>query len=213
LFVNGVLVINDWTDHAATTRNAPAVTLVSGQRYDIVLEYYDRTGGAVARLNWQVPGATSFVPLPVTQLFATTQGLSARYFGNATLSGTPLLVRSEPVNFDWSTGAPAASVPANNFSVSWAGRIAALTDGNYTFQTTSDDGVRLWVDGALVVDDWTVHAPTTKSSPPIALKAGFFYDIRLEYFDAQNGAVAKLGWTRPGTTTSVPIPQDSLYPY
>jgi YVTN family beta-propeller protein len=213
LYVNGVQVINNWTDHGTATDNSAAITLTAGQRYDLVLEYYEKTGGAVAKLNWQTPGATSFVSIPLTQLFATSQGLTAQYFSNPTLSGSATLTRSEPVNFDWGTAAPAASLPADNFSVRWTGHVSPSADGNYTFQTTSDDGVRLWVDGVLVVDNWTTHAPTTNSSPAIALKAGFFYDIKLEYFEAQQGAVAKLAWLTPGASTAAPIPQNQLFGY
>jgi len=213
LYVDGVQLVNNWTDHGPATDNSAPVTLTAGRRYDIVLEYYEKTGGAVAKLNWQTPGTTSFVSIPLLQLFATAQGLSAQYFGNATLSGTPTLTRAEPVNYDWGTGAPAASLPADNFSVRWSGHVAPTADGNYAFQTTSDDGLRLWVGGTLVVDHWTVHAPATDSSPPMALKAGSFYEIKLEYYEAQNGAVAKLGWIAPGLAASVPIPQSQLYAY
>jgi YVTN family beta-propeller protein len=212
LYLDGVQVVNNWTDHGPATDNAAPVTLTAGRRYDIVLEYYEKTGGAVAKLNWQTPGTTSFVAIPVTQLFATSQGLSAQYFGNITLSGNPTLTRSESVNFDWGTGAPAASLTVDNFSVRWSGHVMPSVDGNYTFQTTSDDGVRLWVDGTLVVDRWTVHGPVTDSSPQIALKAGLVYEIKLEYYEAQNGAVAKLGWIVPGAAAA-PIPQSQLYPY
>jgi YVTN family beta-propeller protein len=212
LFVDGVQLVNNWTDHGTATDNSAAVTLTAGRRYDIVLEYYDKAGGAVAKLNWQTPGTTGFVAIPLLQLFGTSQGLAAQYFRNTTLSGTPTLTRSEPVNFDWGTGAPASSMPVDNFSVRWSGHVQPSVNGNYTFQTTSDDGVRLWVDGALVVDNWTTHAPTTNSSPQIALKAGFAYDIKLEYFEGQNGAVSKLAWVAPGAAAS-PIPQSQLYPY
>ncbi|MEP7050218.1 MAG: PA14 domain-containing protein [Pseudomonadota bacterium] len=213
LFVNGVQVINHWTDHSVATDNSQAVTLLAGQRYDLVLEYYEKTGGATARLNWQTPGTTSFVPVPLMQLFVTPQGLSAQYFANATLAGVAGLTRAESVNYDWGTAAPAAALPVDNFSVRWAGHVGPVADGNYTFQTTSDDGVRLWIDGALVIDNWTTHAPTTNSSPAIPLKAGFVYDIKLEYFESQQGAVAKLAWVIPGQPAAVPIPQSQLYAY
>jgi YVTN family beta-propeller protein len=213
LWVNGVQLINNWTDHGTTTNNSSAVTLVAGQRYDIVLEYYERTGGAVAKLNWQTPATTTFVPIPATQLYPTAQGLLGRYFTNTSLTGSPALTRSEAVNYDWATGAPATGLPVDNFSVRWSGHVGILADGNYTFQTTSDDGVRLWVNGSLVVDNWTTHAPVTNSSPAIMLKAGFFYDIKLEYFESQGGAVAKLAWIAPGASAAAPIPQSQLYGY
>ena len=213
LWLNGSQLINNWSDHAATTNNAPAVTLIAGQRYDLVLEYYEKSGGTTAKLNWQTPGAATFAPIPLTQLHATAQGLWGQYFGNATLAGSPVLTRSEAVNFDWATGAPAVGLAVDAFSARWSGRVFASANGSYTFHTTSDDGVRLWVDGTLVIDNWTTHASTTNSSPSIALKAGFYYDIKLEYFENQAGAVAKLAWTTPGLAAAVPIPQAQLYGY
>jgi hypothetical protein len=213
LWVNGVRVINNWTDHGTTANNSSAVALVAGQRYDIVLEYYERSGGAVMKLNWQTPGTTTFVPIPLTQLYATPQGLLGQYFTNTAMTGTPALTRNEAVDFDWGTGAPATGLPTDGVSARWSGRVGVLADGVYTFRTTSDDGVRLWVDGNLVIDNWTTHAPTTDSSPPIALKAGFFYELKLEYFESQGGAVAKLAWQTPGTGSTVPIPQHQLYGY
>jgi YVTN family beta-propeller protein len=213
LWVNGSQLINNWTDHAATTNNAPALTLVAGQRYDVVLEYYEKSGGAVTKLNWQTPGTTTFAPIPLTQLHATAQGLSGQYFSNTTLAGSPVLTRTEAVNFDWSTGAPAAGLAVDMFSARWSGHVSVNANGNYTFHTTSDDGIRLWVNGSLVIDNWTTHAPTTNNSQPIALKAGFYYDLKLEYFESQAGAVAKLAWTTPGATAAVPIPQAQLYRY
>jgi YVTN family beta-propeller protein len=213
LWLNGAQLINNWSDHAPATNNAPAVTLVAGQRYDVVVEYYERSGGTSAKLNWQTPGTATFTPIPLTQLHATGQGLLGQYFNNTTLAGSPVLTRIEAVNFDWATGAPAAGLAVDAFSARWSGRVSVNTAGNYTFHTTSDDGIRLWVNGSLVIDNWTTHAPTTNSSLPIALKAGFYYDVKLEYFEGQAGAVAKLAWTTPGGAAAVPIPQAQLHPY
>jgi len=213
LWVNGAQVVNNWTDHGTTTNNSAAVALTAGQRYDIILEYYEKTGGAVAKLNWQTPGTTTFAAIPLTQLSAAPQGLLGQYFANTTLGGAPTVTRNEAVNYDFGTGAPVAGLPVDNFSVRWTGHVAPTSDGSYTFQTTSDDGVRLWVNGTLVVDNWTTHAPVTNSSPAIALKAGSYYEIKLEYFEGTGGAVSKLAWTTPGTTTAVPIPQNLLFGY
>ena len=70
--------------------------------------------------------------------------------------------------------------------------------GTYTFYTLSDDGVRLWVNGALVVNNWTDHAPT-ENSGTIALTAGQRYDIRMEYYENGGGAVARLLWSAPAS--------------
>ena len=115
------------------------------------------------------------------------------------------------VNVDWGGSSPATGVNSDNFSVRWTGQVEAPVTGNYTFSTITDDGVRLRVNGALLINDWTSHAPKTNSGPSVALVAGQKYDIQMEYFDASQGAVARLLWTYPGQSQQV-IPQARLYP-
>lgn len=68
LWVDGVLRINAWTDHAPTTNTSAAVPLVAGVKYSVVMEYYERGGGAVARLRWAYPGQGTQV-IPQSRLF------------------------------------------------------------------------------------------------------------------------------------------------
>ena len=115
------------------------------------------------------------------------------------------------MNFDWSAGSPDPSLAADHFSARWTGQVQATTSGNYVFSTVSDDGVRLWINGAQVINHWTDHSTTTDTSGPIALTAGQKVDIKMEYYENTGGAVAKLYWTPPGLV-SAPIPQSQLYP-
>ena len=115
------------------------------------------------------------------------------------------------VNFDWASAAPAAGVTADNFSVRWTGRVQAPVNGSYTFTTIADDGVRLWVNGQLVVDNWVDQSAATRSSAPIPLVGGNLYDLKLEYYEHGGLATAKLLWAYPGRTQSA-IPQSQLYP-
>ncbi len=68
LWVNGQRIIRNWTDHGATTDNSTVIALTAGQRYDIQLEYYERSGGARIELRWTPPGQASQV-IPTSQLF------------------------------------------------------------------------------------------------------------------------------------------------
>lgn len=140
----------------------------------------------------------------------TGTGLKGEYFNNKTLTAPVVLTRTEAVNFDW-TGSPGSPVGADNFSVRWTGKVEAPATGSYTFATTSDDGVRLWVNGAQVINNWTDHASTTNTSSAISLTAGVKYDVTMEFYEATGGATAKLLWTPPGGS-QVPIPVDRLYP-
>jgi len=140
-----------------------------------------------------------------------TNGLLGTYFNNTTLSGTPVLTRAEAINFSWGTGSPGTGVNADNFSVRWSGTIAPATTGTYRFQTYSDDGVRVWVNGTRVINNWTDHAPTTNTSSNVSLTAGQRYSVVVEYYERGGGAVMQLRWRRPGTTSYVAIPASNLF--
>jgi large repetitive protein len=137
-------------------------------------------------------------------------GLRADYFSNMALTGLPVLTRTEAVNFDWGTASPGAGVPVDNFSVRWTGTVRAPTTGSYRFRTVSDDGVRLWVNGQQLINNWTVHSPTTDTSVSINLVAGQSYTITMEYFERSGGAVARLQWRRPGSFSYVALPATVL---
>ena len=79
------------------------------------------------------------------------------------------------MNFNWGSAAPASGVTADNFSVRWTGRVQAPVTGTYRFSTVSDDGIRLWVNGQQVINNWTDHASTTNTSAAISLTAGVKY--------------------------------------
>jgi hypothetical protein len=134
-----------------------------------------------------------------------------QYFNNMTLSGNVVLQRTEAVNFNWGNGSPGSGVNKDKFSVRWTGTVEASAAGNFQFQTNSDDGVRLWVNGVQVINNWTNHGATTNSSASIALTAGTRYTIRMEFYENGGQAVAQLRWKTPGTTSYVAIPASRLY--
>src|SRR5881628_2869430 len=142
-------------------------------------------------------------------------GLTGQYYndpGTGAHFVTLVLTRTDPtVNFDWASGSPGTGVQIDNFSVRWTGQVLTPVTGSYTFQTISDDGVRLWVNGQLVIDNWTDHGPTANTSPAVSLVAGTKYDVKMEFYEHGSGAFARLSWAYPGQTTQV-IPQAQLYP-
>ena len=79
---------------------------------------------------------------------------TAAYFNNADLTA-PVLTRADStINFDWGSASPAPGIDPNTFSVRWNGRIQPQYSQTYTFFSTADDGVRLWVNGQPVIDQW-----------------------------------------------------------
>lgn len=140
------------------------------------------------------------------------RGLKGDYFANKTLSGTAALTRTEAVDFDWGAGSPGTGVPVDNFSVRWTGRFVAPATGAYRFQTESDDGVRLSVNGAQLINNWTDHSPTVDTSATVNLTAGQVVPVLMEYFETGGGAVARLRWQPPGATGFSVMPAGLFVP-
>ena len=137
---------------------------------------------------------------------------SAASFTNNGFATLPTLTRTDAVvNFNWSNG-PAASVGQTNYTVRWAGSVQAQYNEGYTFTTVADDGVRLWVNGQLLVNDWNTHSSAATNSGTISLNAQQLYTVRLEYFQSTSNAMAQLQWSSPSTAPAI-IPQTQLYPY
>ncbi|MET7464387.1 PA14 domain-containing protein [Nonomuraea sp. NPDC005501] len=142
-----------------------------------------------------------------TTLVLDEQGLSATYFDNADLTG-PSVTRVDPtVNFDWGSASPDPAIGADTFSARWSGKVVADKAETYTFITTSDDGVRLWVDGRLIIDAWSDHSKR-EDTAAIALSAGS-HDLRMEFYDGGYDAIAELRWTSPSIPREI-IPADRL---
>jgi beta-glucosidase len=137
-------------------------------------------------------------PIPASAL----SGLRAEFFANRKLEGEPVLTRDEKaVDFDWGMSTPAPGVPADDFSARWTGKLTPPASGKYRFGATADDGLRVYLDGKLIVEDWTEHAPTTRTGE-VTLEAGRSYDLKFEYFEGRIGAVAKLVWQPPAAQTA-----------
>jgi hypothetical protein len=144
-------------------------------------------------------------------------GLTGQYFNGydnnyypGPIQGTLALTQVDPViNFpNWSN--PPAGVGPFDFAVRWTGKIEPAISGTYTFTTNSDDGVRLWVNGQLLVDDWNYQGATMESGT-ITLNKGTKYDIKIEYFQGQGAAVMQLFWQLPGVLGPEIVPQTQLY--
>jgi hypothetical protein len=140
----------------------------------------------------------------------TGTGLRGEYFSGRTFTSSLLVRTDATVNFSWGSGSPGTPVPVDNFSVRWTGQVSPRFTGPTTFYTQSDDGVRLWLNNQLLIDNWTDHG-STENSATITLTAGQRYDVKLEYYEAAGGAVARLSWSSACETKQV-IPATQLYP-
>ncbi|MEM8864314.1 MAG: carbohydrate-binding domain-containing protein [Planctomycetota bacterium] len=136
-------------------------------------------------------------------------GLLGEYFAGATFNDLLLRRTDLNVNFNWGSGSPASTVPSNNFAVRWTGQIEPLYSQTYTFLTTTDDGVRLWVNDVLIIDQFIAQAATTHTGQ-ITLTAGVKYDIRMEYNEIGGQASAVLEWSSASQARSV-VPTSQLF--
>jgi hypothetical protein len=142
-------------------------------------------------------------------------GLAASYFPNQALTGTASLKRTDPiVEFDWGFGTPDSTIfNARPFSIRWSGFLFPQYTEGYTFYVRTGDGVRLWVNGTLIIDpvnDQWKDQPIAEHSGTIALTTGQLADIKLEYYDNTASAVVELSWSSPSTPKAV-IPQTQLF--
>ncbi len=95
------------------------------------------------------------------------------------------------------------------FSARWTGQIEPQESADYTFHVASNDGVRLWVDGKLIVDHW-VEQSEKEVTGKLRLEAGKRYDLKLEYFYNGGQAAMKLGWSSPSLKKE-PVPSSALW--
>jgi hypothetical protein len=192
LWVNGNIVIDQWRDQSGVTWTAD-VTLGTGT-HAIVMEFYENVMNAQAVLSYTpISAAPTPVPVPVPIPVPPSPGSMwrASYFTNMTLSGAPAVVRDEPyINYNWYEGAPLPGFQIDYFSVRWDSTQYIAATGNIPITATSDDGVRVWVDGNLVIDGWYDHGPTTFSASPY-LGAGA-HAFRVEYYDRALGAMIQV---------------------
>ena len=139
------------------------------------------------------------VPVPASALTVngSVPGVKAEYFNNQELRGPAALVRTEQrIDSNWGRFQPTTQLNENSFSVRWSGKLTPPESGKYTLGFVADDGARLYLDGQLLVDAWEKN-PTKTVTKEVALEAGRSYDLRMEYFQNNREAVAKLVWSYP----------------
>ena len=172
LWIDNALVIDEWhtAASAAYTRD---VNLTAGW-HAFRIEYYEGSGDAYVQFRVEA----------VPQTFPNWKG---EYFANQTLGGPPALTRDDAaISFDWGQGAPANGLPVDKFSARWA-RTLKFNAGVYRFSLRSDDGVRLWIDGILHIDEWH-NSDGQTFSRDVQLGAGD-HSLRIEYFENTGGAL------------------------
>ena len=183
LWVDNRLVIDEWHDARSDTYVAE-VPLETGNHI-VQIEFYEALGIAQIQVWWQ--GISAY------------PDWRGEYWANSSLNGPSALVRNDTaVDFDWSTGSPATGLSADNFSVRWT-RSLPLDEGQYRFHVAMDDGLRLYVDGILLINEWRDGSHRAMSATTW-LAAGQ-HDLRVEYYEHVGAALVKVSWEKDDNFT------------
>ena len=190
LYLNDRLVIDQWRNQTVFTPHAAEINHLGGP-LRVKMEYFDDVGQAQAHLIWEKVGE------------ATTPSVSGgsqafwrgAYYDNSVLAAQPALVRYDAeIDFAWGTESPVPLYLIRDaFSVRWTGTLD-LPAGEYEFTTSTDDGVRLWVNEQLIIDKWRKQAELAFSAT-ITLPGGRV-PVKMEYYNAEHVATARLTWAR-----------------
>ncbi len=132
------------------------------------------------------------------------------YFANPNLSGAPVVVRNdEDINFNWASGSPDPRIPPDNFSARWT-RSLQFNAGTYRFVFFVDDGVRLFIDDTLVLDEWR-DGPPREVFQDVTLSTRL-YRFRVEYYERTGFAVLRFNVFLVPPTTPTPLPTTTRTP-
>lgn len=190
---NGMITLDEW--RSSTQRDLNSVT--SGESVDCT--------SFVEETPVEPPSEYQCVALEAGS------GLRGDYYGDATFSNLLVSRVDQRIDFNWDGGSPAPEVGTDGFFVRWTGWIVPTCTQQYTFSTFSDDGVRLWINDQLVIDDWNNHSATLNSGQTGEMIAGERYPIRIEYYEAIGAAEMRLMWSGPAFNEQI-VPHTQLYP-
>ncbi|MBD2076975.1 peptidoglycan DD-metalloendopeptidase family protein [Phormidium sp. FACHB-592] len=188
---------SSWTswasDKIGDTPDAPSLATFNGKLYQahegLNLRIYTRSSvDGVHWSNWL--DGQGLTP-------TETSGLNvwkAEYYNNRSLAGQPTFSRVESrIDYDWGSGGPEGGVGNDNFSARWSGKFY-FDEGKYSFKVRADDGVRLWIDNKLVVNQWN-NQPASDFQYDFNPGRGI-HNIRVEYFENVGNAIAKFSWEK-----------------
>jgi len=188
VWIDGDLVIDKWQDSSAVTHTAER-RLGTGN-HSLRVEYYDNTGSASIRLRWERTDAAGNYP-----------DWRGEYWANRRLEGNSTFTRNdEEIDFNWGSGAPDGRLPSDNFSVRWT-RTLDLDAGLYRFSARADDGIRVYLDDELILDEW--HDGLSNVEYAVDRQLGNDdYRLRIEYYERTGGAGVEFSWRRISATAT-----------
>ncbi|HEX9804691.1 MAG TPA: PA14 domain-containing protein [Candidatus Dojkabacteria bacterium] len=215
LWIDNFVVFDRWYPAQSQVSTCSSIELTAGW-HDIRLDYFNFTVWAAMFFQWNSPSQTGGTTqnIPADKLRNNYGGLvdfgiQADYFNNTELSGAPIVSREEKnINYDYGMGSPDPAITNDNFSARWTGNLMIQDAGDYKFITFADDGVRLYIDDNLVIDNWQ-NQTFTRQETTLSLSQGA-HTIKVEYFEFAESGGVKLFWERPGSGVEEPVPASYL---
>ncbi len=176
-YIDGQIILDAWHDEAATTYMVN-VQVVAGN-HSIQVDYFQGVGDSRLSVSWDY-------------IVAQSTAWLAQYYNNPNLQGSPTITRYEnSINYFWGLGSPDPAIVADNFSARWTATLP-FSQATYRFTLAGDDGVRLFIDNATVIDQW--HPETlTAYSIDVPLATGL-HTLRVEYYDAVDQAAVRFDY-------------------
>jgi hypothetical protein len=191
LWIDGQLVVDEWKD--GDNRVVELDLVMSQGKHDLKLEYYEHTGEARVRLRW------TKIEEPI---YSAWKG---EYWFTHNLNSVWALVRNDQeINFNWGTKSPAIGIPSDGFSARW-GRSVEFEPGEYLFYARSDDGIRVYLDGILIIDEWHLSGGTEIYTADKTLDGPHLLEV--DYYEHTGRALIEFWWERIAptpTSTSTP---------
>ncbi len=189
VWVDDRLVLDVWKVQSETTYVVDVP--VGAGKHTFTIEYFDDTGVATLQFTFKWVGAAPVEPQPPVG----EADWQASYYANKDLTDPAVLsLRQAKVDFNWGAGAPAAEIPADHFSVRWV-RNAGFSAGIYAFCIRADDGVRVWVDDVLLLDEWHISNGDLTICRDYTVNTGL-HAVRVEYFEETGNALIRAWWQK-----------------
>lgn len=208
LFIDGQEKIGAWWDSSFTGHDWTGN--LSAGNHEVKVHYYEKTGDSRLEAWWQGPG---FLPRDQT---CVADQWCGEYYGNRNLMGTAAVRQFEDESFldrGWGFGAPFPGFPENNFSARFT-RNVYFGCGTYRFRTIADDGVRLYIDNVLKLDEWHDESADYFDTD-VSMTEGD-HQLKVEYFENQGDTALRVSWQQLTTcapaTTPTPEPTGTPEP-
>ncbi len=161
--------------------------------YTYLLKAVDAAGNYSPSSN-SMPATTQAPPIISGCPAALTNAFAGCYFGNTTLTGSPTKTTNDPqLQFDWSNAFSGRPAPMTNFSVRWQGNFT-FAAGTYMFTNVTSDGMRVFIDGAPLLDKWFDQPPSMYNATK-TLTAGNHLVV-VEFYNKTGWPISYLWWTK-----------------